>query len=109
MDCNAQACYDHIIAIMTGLAMHKAGLPLKFSSYFIKALKQMEYYMSTTYGLSEQKNQHTKENPVHGNDPGSESAPPEWNFSSDIILKLYLKIAHECIIKDPTETIEQER
>eukprot|EP00957_Ditylum_brightwellii_P117967 8998045-Ditylum_brightwellii.AAC.1 len=55
-DCNAQACYDCIIAIMTGLAMHKVGLPLKVSKYFIKALKEMEYYMSMVYRLSDQTN-----------------------------------------------------
>eukprot|EP00957_Ditylum_brightwellii_P112517 8577639-Ditylum_brightwellii.AAC.1 len=52
---------------MTGLAMHKAGLPLTVSRYFIKALEQLEYYMSTAHGLSDQTNQRIKENPVHGN------------------------------------------
>eukprot|EP00957_Ditylum_brightwellii_P052311 3967749-Ditylum_brightwellii.AAC.1 len=64
-DCDACAYYNRIVAIVTGLALHKAGLPIKMSSFLIKALKQMKYYMNTAYGVSLETNQHDDDSPVH--------------------------------------------
>eukprot|EP00957_Ditylum_brightwellii_P009323 705300-Ditylum_brightwellii.AAC.1 len=35
-DCDACVCYDRIVAIGTGLALHQAGPPIKMSSFLIK-------------------------------------------------------------------------
>eukprot|EP00957_Ditylum_brightwellii_P062738 4761367-Ditylum_brightwellii.AAC.1 len=51
-DCNAKACYDRIITIITALAGYKAGLPANACILLVKALKQMEYSIVTTYGPS---------------------------------------------------------
>eukprot|EP00957_Ditylum_brightwellii_P090104 6861724-Ditylum_brightwellii.AAC.1 len=51
-DCDACTCYDRMVAIVTRLALHKAGLPIKMSLFLIKALKQMKYYMNMAYGVS---------------------------------------------------------
>eukprot|EP00957_Ditylum_brightwellii_P188472 14348256-Ditylum_brightwellii.AAC.1 len=77
-DCDARACYNRMVAIVTGLALHKAGLPLKMSSFLIKALKQMRYYMNTAYGVSTETNQHSKVSPVHGGGQGATDTPPGW-------------------------------
>eukprot|EP00957_Ditylum_brightwellii_P040572 3071072-Ditylum_brightwellii.AAC.1 len=76
MDCDTRACYDRMVAIVTGLALRKAGLPLKMSSFLIKAVKQMRYYMNTAYRVSTKTNQHSKESPVHGSGQGATDAPP---------------------------------
>eukprot|EP00957_Ditylum_brightwellii_P194473 14811718-Ditylum_brightwellii.AAC.1 len=85
MDCNARACYDRIVAIVTGLALHKAGLPLKMNSFLIKALKQMKYYMNTTYGVSMETNQHSKESSVHGSGQGATDTPPGWVYIASML------------------------
>eukprot|EP00957_Ditylum_brightwellii_P130434 9950353-Ditylum_brightwellii.AAC.1 len=108
-DCDARACYSRMIAIITGLALHKARLPLHASSYFIKDLKQIKYYMLTAYGSSTQTNFHSPDNPIHGHGQGATCDPPSGNFNSDIILKIYSKEAHGCNIKDLTENIPQKR
>eukprot|EP00957_Ditylum_brightwellii_P177298 13506285-Ditylum_brightwellii.AAC.1 len=108
-NCDAHACYDRMIGITTGLALHKAGLPLNMCTFFIKALKQIEYYMSTAYGLSTEKNTNLNNQPVHGHRQGATCSPASWTFNSDTILKIYTKEAHGCIIRDPTKTKQQER
>eukprot|EP00957_Ditylum_brightwellii_P056332 4270499-Ditylum_brightwellii.AAC.1 len=77
-DCNARACYDRMVAIVSGLALHKAGLPIHMSSFLIKALKQMRYYMNTAYGVSTETNQQSKTSSVHGNRQGATDAPLGW-------------------------------
>eukprot|EP00957_Ditylum_brightwellii_P055715 4221559-Ditylum_brightwellii.AAC.1 len=69
----------------------------------------MKYNMLTAYGLSTQTDSCSPNNPIHGHGQGATCAPPSWNFNSDIILKIYPKEAHGCIIKDSTENISQER
>ena len=75
-DCDARACYNRMVAIVTGLALHKVGLPIKMSSFLIKALKQMRYHMNTACGVSTETNQHSKKSPVHGSGQGATDAPP---------------------------------
>eukprot|EP00957_Ditylum_brightwellii_P188984 14386738-Ditylum_brightwellii.AAC.2 len=65
-DCDAKACYDCIITIITALAEYKAGLPANACIFLTKALKQMQYSMVTAYGPSTIMNRHTKDNPLHG-------------------------------------------
>eukprot|EP00957_Ditylum_brightwellii_P061953 4701763-Ditylum_brightwellii.AAC.1 len=108
-ECNARACYDRIIAIITGLAQYKAGMPLKVCQFFIKALKQMQYQMMTAYGTLSATNRHSPSSPVHGSGQGSTSLSAEWTFNADIILKCYSDQANGCVIKDPTNGIIQER
>eukprot|EP00957_Ditylum_brightwellii_P159610 12149959-Ditylum_brightwellii.AAC.1 len=64
-------------AIMTDLAQHKAGLPLKY----------------------------TPKKPAHGYGEGATCDLPGWNVNSDVILKLCSKEANGSKIKDPTEEI----
>eukprot|EP00957_Ditylum_brightwellii_P107499 8202198-Ditylum_brightwellii.AAC.1 len=54
-------------------------------------------------------NCHSPSSPVHGSGQASMLSSAEWTFNADIILKCYSDQANECIIKDPTNTIIQER
>eukprot|EP00957_Ditylum_brightwellii_P136509 10410475-Ditylum_brightwellii.AAC.1 len=90
-DCDAKACYDRMVAIVIGLALHKVGLPILMSSFLIKALKQMRYYMNTAYEISTETNQHSNTSPVHGSGQGATNTPPGWGFTSHICLVQYDK------------------
>eukprot|EP00957_Ditylum_brightwellii_P058689 4451118-Ditylum_brightwellii.AAC.1 len=81
MDCNAQACYDPIITIITALADYKAGLLAIACILLAKTLKQMEYSMVTTYSPFTITNRHSKANPLHGIGQGPTDAPPGWTFN----------------------------
>eukprot|EP00957_Ditylum_brightwellii_P023278 1756652-Ditylum_brightwellii.AAC.1 len=65
-----------MVEIVTGLALHKAGLPIKMSLFLIKGLKQMNHYMNTAYGVSSKTHQHDEDSPVHGSGQGGTDAPP---------------------------------
>eukprot|EP00957_Ditylum_brightwellii_P135862 10363238-Ditylum_brightwellii.AAC.1 len=59
--CDARACYNSIVVIMSALAKQAAGL----------ALEQ-------TYGPSKDKNYHLEKHPVHGVGQGTTDGPPKW-------------------------------
>eukprot|EP00957_Ditylum_brightwellii_P208128 15355961-Ditylum_brightwellii.AAC.1 len=69
----------------------------------------MQYHMLTAYGTSSETNHHSPTSPVHGSGQGSTSPSTEWTFNADIILKCFSDQANRCIIKDPINTIIQER
>eukprot|EP00957_Ditylum_brightwellii_P203486 15334830-Ditylum_brightwellii.AAC.1 len=101
MDCDACARYNRMVAIVTRLALHKAGLPIKMSLFLIRVLKQMKYYMNTAYRVLSETHQHDEDSPVHGSRQGATDAPPGWGFTSHICLTQYDKKAHRCVITDP--------
>eukprot|EP00957_Ditylum_brightwellii_P113206 8632807-Ditylum_brightwellii.AAC.1 len=67
----------------------------------------MRYYMNTSYRVSTETNQHSKNSPVHGSGQGATDAPPGWGFISHLCLVQWDKKAYGCKIYDPTETILQ--
>eukprot|EP00957_Ditylum_brightwellii_P017281 1301977-Ditylum_brightwellii.AAC.1 len=106
-DCNAKACYNRIITIITALTKYKAGLPTNACTLLAKALKQMEYSIVTAYGPSTITNKHSKESPLHGIGQGPTDAPPGWTFNVNICTKCYNKLVHGFKITDPTQTIRR--
>eukprot|EP00957_Ditylum_brightwellii_P165144 12573716-Ditylum_brightwellii.AAC.1 len=65
-DCDARACYDHIIPEFTALAQYQAGLPENAFQFFLNALKQMEYYMVTGYGPAQTGLSSSEQAPIYG-------------------------------------------
>eukprot|EP00957_Ditylum_brightwellii_P030116 2279337-Ditylum_brightwellii.AAC.1 len=104
-NCDAKACYDRIVAILTSLTEYKAGLPLEACILRVKALKQMQYTMLTAYGPSEITNQHKPNNPLHQIGQGPTDAPAGCTFLTDICTKCYDKVAHGFTINGFTVTI----
>eukprot|EP00957_Ditylum_brightwellii_P211766 15366577-Ditylum_brightwellii.AAC.1 len=104
-NCDAKACYDRIVVILTSLTEYKAGLPAEACILQAKALKQMKYTMITAYGPSEITNQHTPNNPLHGRDQGLTDAPAGCTFLTDICTKCYDKVAHGFTLADPSGRI----
>eukprot|EP00957_Ditylum_brightwellii_P198518 15129793-Ditylum_brightwellii.AAC.1 len=88
-DYNAKACYDRVVAIITGLVQHKSGLPLHACQFFIRALNQMRYYVITAYGQSQQYNKHGKTKLLQGIGKGPCDAPLGLDTIADIIMKCY--------------------
>eukprot|EP00978_Attheya_sp_CCMP212_P046669 scaffold404349_cov28-Attheya_sp.AAC.1 len=105
-DCGAKACYDGILAIIAALTNYKAGLPEHMCTFFAKALKQMRYHMVTAYGVSDEANQHTNEDPIHGLGQGSTDGPTGWNQVSNVMIKVHNKQANGSTIQDPTRSIK---
>eukprot|EP00957_Ditylum_brightwellii_P144064 10976972-Ditylum_brightwellii.AAC.1 len=61
--CDARACYDCIVVIMSVLAEQATGLALKLSRFFAATLNKLEYNMFTAYGPSQQTNINSEEHP----------------------------------------------
>eukprot|EP00957_Ditylum_brightwellii_P121988 9303344-Ditylum_brightwellii.AAC.1 len=108
-DCDAKACYDCVVTIITATAEYKAGLPKSVFILLAKSLKQMTYSIVTAYGPSKTTNQHSANNPLHGIGQDPMDAPPGWTFNGDICKKCYNKHAHGFFISDPTKEIVIQR
>eukprot|EP00957_Ditylum_brightwellii_P074188 5636997-Ditylum_brightwellii.AAC.1 len=104
-DSNGKACCDRVIATVTTLAEHKAGLPADACVLLAKALKQMEYSVVTAYEPLQITNKHTKNSLLHGIGQGPIETLLEWTFNVDIYTKCYDKTSHSFIIMDPTQTV----
>eukprot|EP00957_Ditylum_brightwellii_P055732 4223048-Ditylum_brightwellii.AAC.1 len=102
-DCDAKACYDCIITIITALAEYKTGLPANACILLAKALKQMEYSIVTAYDPSTITNKYSLANPLHGTGQGPTDAPPGWTFNANICIKCYNKLAQGFSITNPTK------
>eukprot|EP00957_Ditylum_brightwellii_P014083 1062309-Ditylum_brightwellii.AAC.1 len=100
--CDAKACYDHIVVIMSALAEQAAGLSPELSRLFAATLNKLECNMLTAYRPPQQTNFNSEEHPIHGMGQGSCNAPSKWTCTVNPCLKLYNKRAKGCKLKDPT-------
>eukprot|EP00957_Ditylum_brightwellii_P099775 7600371-Ditylum_brightwellii.AAC.2 len=100
--CDARACYDRIVVIMSALVEQTAGLSPKLSRLFVATLNKLEYNMLTAYRSSQQTNFNSEEHPVHGVGQGPCDAPLKWTCTANPCLKVYNRRTKGCAIKDPT-------
>eukprot|EP00957_Ditylum_brightwellii_P149888 11415565-Ditylum_brightwellii.AAC.1 len=61
--CDAHACYDRIVVIMSAFLEQAAGLTPEQSIFFATTLKNLEYQLLTAYGSSKEKNYHSAQHP----------------------------------------------
>jgi hypothetical protein len=109
IDCDAKACYDRILPALIALVYFQAGLALHICTLFARTLKMMKYYMVTAFGVSDECNQHSEEDPSYGIGQGATDGPPGWSGLSNIIIKSHNKKAHGSILTDPTKIIKVKR
>eukprot|EP00957_Ditylum_brightwellii_P059220 4494946-Ditylum_brightwellii.AAC.1 len=65
-DCDAKACYDRVIPIVSSLAQIQAGIPINAARFFLRALTQLEYHMVTSYRVSDTGVYHMEKQPIYG-------------------------------------------
>eukprot|EP00957_Ditylum_brightwellii_P069479 5276019-Ditylum_brightwellii.AAC.1 len=58
--CDTKSCYVHITPELLALLYAKTGCPLAVVEFFYSALTQLEFSMSTTLGILDQKNASTQ-------------------------------------------------
>eukprot|EP00957_Ditylum_brightwellii_P175188 13337373-Ditylum_brightwellii.AAC.1 len=107
--CDARACYNRIVVIISALSEQAAGLPREQSIVFAKTLTKLQYSMTTAYGVSELYNIHSQENSIHGVGQGPCNAPSKWICTINTPLKCYDDNAKGCAIQDPTWQINASR
>eukprot|EP00957_Ditylum_brightwellii_P120717 9207483-Ditylum_brightwellii.AAC.1 len=103
--CDAQACYDRIVVIMSALLEQTAGLPPEQNIFFTRTPKNLEYQFLTVYGPSKEKNYHSVQHLVHGVGQGLTDGLPKWTCTVNSALLCYNKKAKGSLLKDPTGQI----
>eukprot|EP00957_Ditylum_brightwellii_P081787 6222521-Ditylum_brightwellii.AAC.2 len=91
-DCNAQAYYDRIILFILLLTYLKAGLDYHMCVLFATILCNMQYHITTAFGIASQVNFFNKLAENFGIGQGSTDGPVGWTMISDVILKHYHKM-----------------
>jgi hypothetical protein len=75
---DATSCYDRIIIALANLVVRRFGMPAAIAKLHGTTLAQMQYYVSTVMGISEESYQHSPINPVYGTGQGSCASPSIW-------------------------------
>eukprot|EP00957_Ditylum_brightwellii_P096499 7349432-Ditylum_brightwellii.AAC.1 len=88
------------------LAQIQAGLPINAARCSLCPLNQLEYYMVTSYGVSDTGVNHMEKQPVYGLGQGATDAPPNWTLLTNICQKAYAKHSKGCRILNTTGTIQ---
>eukprot|EP00957_Ditylum_brightwellii_P114303 8715194-Ditylum_brightwellii.AAC.1 len=107
--CDARACYDRIVVIMSALAEQAAGLAPEKSIFFTRTLTLLKYKMLTAYGPLAQTNYHSEQHPVHGVGQRPTDGPPTWTCTVNTPLVCYDRKAKGCILFDPTKKIRTQQ
>ena len=87
----------------------KAGMPRKMANLFMNVLHNMEYHISTGFGISESTNKNEDEVPVYGIGQRATDASAQWTLMSDAIQKIHNKRAIGTTIMNPTKTRRESR
>eukprot|EP00957_Ditylum_brightwellii_P170877 13006059-Ditylum_brightwellii.AAC.1 len=106
-DFNAKACYDHMLPIVLSLVYCKVGLPYDTFVVFASLLYNMQFYITTAFGVAAQANFFGLIGPVLGIGQDAIDEPLGWLCTADIVLKCYEYLAKGCIMQDPMQTIVQ--
>eukprot|EP00978_Attheya_sp_CCMP212_P042039 scaffold249897_cov51-Attheya_sp.AAC.2 len=109
IDCDAQACYDHILPVIIALLYYKAGLLLNLCTLFARALQKMRYHMDTAYGVSKESNRHSASDPSYGMGQGATDGPGGWSLVINVIVKSHNQKAYGSFIVDPIKSIKIRR
>eukprot|EP00957_Ditylum_brightwellii_P166293 12659874-Ditylum_brightwellii.AAC.1 len=109
MYCDAGACYDRIVVIMTALLEQAAGLSLEQSIFFANMLKNLEYQLITAYRPSKEKNYYSAQHPVHGVGQGPTDRLPKWTCTVNTALICYNKKTKGALLKGPTGRISRQQ
>eukprot|EP00957_Ditylum_brightwellii_P184525 14054697-Ditylum_brightwellii.AAC.1 len=99
--CDAKACYNRVVLVVSVLSQIQAGLPLHAAQFFLWEVKQLEYHMITSYRVSENGVTHSISQRIHGQGQGTIDASPNWTLISNVCQKAYEKHSKGCRILDP--------
>ena len=77
---DATSCYDRIIIALANLVARRFGMPVAIAKLHGTTLEQMQYYVSTALGISEESYSHSYsgDSPIYGTGQGSCASPSVW-------------------------------
>ena len=90
---DATACYDRIIENLSNLSLRRLGCPSNILSLHAKSQRHQRYYVTTSNGVSEHFNQHSKRHPFHGSGQGFCDSPFRWTAISSALFSAYDEVS----------------
>jgi len=106
IDNDATACFDCMIEAPSNLACLQHGTDPQYIKLHAQTQKELKYHLKHKYGISEEYNTHSPENPWHGMGQGAGDASNHWVIGLDSMLDAYTHKAHGWIIPSPSQQPE---
>jgi hypothetical protein len=98
---DAAACFDRIIENISNAVLLREGLNPKIAKLHSQTLTSARYYIKTKYGINNNPNGHMNPDPFLGTGQGAADSMPRWGLLSDLIIRIYTKLAESNIIVSP--------
>ena len=83
LDNDAKACYDRALPYLTAFMLRRLGMPHFLSRFMCVVLKQMEYKIKLSNGMTASYSNNNKD--VFGTGQGAGWSPTCWAANSDVI------------------------
>ena len=85
LDLDATSCYDRILASIATIASRRMGMAKHVVIVNATTLRDAQFRLKTSLGISDQWYQHCKEFPIHGTGQGSGNSPQIWCFICSVL------------------------
>ncbi len=106
---DATSCFDRQIPNFFSMVCRHFGLPDDANFLFSELLKEMEYHIKTSSGISEEFYQHCSLFPIFGSGQGNGASAPIWLVVSVILMKA-LRSKHDgMVIYSPDGNLSTKR
>ena len=105
---DAKACFDRIINYHAMFSRRKIEVPDKISQMHSATLRNTEYRVQKTLGISTHHYKNSESDPINGNGQGAGSSGTNWVYISVPIMSILHTHEEECTIVSPDKKIKWE-
>ena len=104
---NATSCYDRIIITLANLMACRFGMPTAIAKLHGATLEQMQYFVFTALGISEESYSHSYsgETPIYGTGQGSCASPSIWLQICSVLFDCHNQRSYGANYTSPDGTI----
>jgi hypothetical protein len=85
-DNDAKSCFDRIVMTLGSIRSQQLGMPKQACRIFLQTLSNMQYYVKTSFGISENSYTTTSNRTIHGPGQGGRASPCIWLIISSLLL-----------------------
>ena len=104
-DFDATSCYDRIIPSLASLVCRAFGQHHLLCNLHAENLRQANYLLKTTLGVTESGYSHSRQHPIYGTGQGSPSSPSIWCFLSCRLFEAHDQRAYGATFQSPNQEV----
>jgi len=109
VDNNAMACFDHMIKAPNNLTCLQHRASPQYIKLHAQTQKELQYHLKHKYGMSDNYNTHSINQPWHGMGQGARDTSNQWVISTDSMSNAYSHKANGWTIPSPIKQLTQKQ